>query len=98
MRPFHIALVVLAALVLSGGLLLSASAGTPPDTDTIRIWDNCDPPTFNATFGAGTCLPGEHGTEKFSIFIGEVVADRVFVGNDGAITANWWSGQDRSKE
>jgi len=37
MRPFHIALVVLAALVLSGGLLLSASAGTPPDTDTIRI-------------------------------------------------------------
>ena len=37
MRPFHIALVVLAALVLSGGLLLSASASTPPDTDTIRI-------------------------------------------------------------
>ena len=77
MRPFHVVLVALAALVLSGGLLLSASAGTPPDTDTIRIWDNCDPPTFNATFGAGTCLPGEHGTEKFSIFIGEVAADRI---------------------
>jgi len=47
------------------------------DTDSIRIWDNCDPATFNATFGPGTCQPGDHGTETFSIFVGEVAADRI---------------------
>lgn len=67
----------LGVLVLSGSLLLRARAAAAPDTDSIRIWDNCDPATFNATFGPGTCQPGDHGTETFSIFVGEVAADRI---------------------
>jgi hypothetical protein len=76
MKRNLVVLVALGVLVLSGSLLLRASAAAN-DTDSIRIWDNCDPATFNAAFGAGTCLPGEHGTEKFAIFVGEVSADRI---------------------
>jgi hypothetical protein len=75
MKRNHV-LVALCVLVLSGSLLLRARAAAN-DTDSIRIWDNCDPVTFNATFGPGTCQPGDHGTETFSIFVGEVAADRI---------------------
>src|SRR5579864_9115666 len=76
MKRTHVVFVAVCLLVLSGSLLLRARADAP-DTDTIRIWDGCDPATFNAALGAGTCLPGQHGTEKFSIFVGEVSADRI---------------------
>ena len=76
MKRNHVVLVAFSVLVLSGSLLLRARAAAN-DTDSIRIWDNCDPATFNATLGAGACLPGEHGTEKFAIFVGELSADRI---------------------
>jgi hypothetical protein len=77
MKRTHAVFVAVCLLVLSGSLLLRARAAAAPDTDTIRIWDNCDPVTFNAALGAGVCLPGPHGTEKFSLFVGEVSADRI---------------------
>ena len=77
MKYKHVVLVALGVLVLSGSLLLRARAAAAPDTDSIRMWDNCDPATFNVTLGPGACQPGDHGTEKFSIFFGELAADRV---------------------
>jgi hypothetical protein len=76
MKRNHVVLVALVVLVLSGSLLLRAKAAAS-DTDSIRMWDNCDPATFNAANGPGTCVPGPHGTETFPIFVGELSADRV---------------------
>src|SRR6202140_3895550 len=77
MKRNHVVLVTLGVLVLSGSLLLRARAAAAPDTDSIRMWDNCDPATFNAALAPGACQPGDHGTEKYSIFIGELAADRI---------------------
>jgi len=76
MRRYTVTLVALGALVLSGCLLLYAGSPSALDpTTTIRMWDNCDPKTFNAA--NAPCSPGEHGTEKFAIFVGELTADQV---------------------
>ena len=77
MKRTHVVFVVVSLLVLSGSLLLRARAAATPDTDSIRIWDNCDPATFNKAIGPGTCVPGHHGTETFTLFVGEVSADRI---------------------
>jgi hypothetical protein len=77
MKRNHAVLVALVVLVLSGSFLLLRAKAAANDTDSIRMWDNCDPATFNATLGAGSCQPGDHGTEKFSIFVGELSADRI---------------------
>jgi hypothetical protein len=39
-----------------------------PHTKTIRIWDACDPASFNAKVGPGTCQPGYHGQTLFDDF------------------------------
>jgi hypothetical protein len=72
-----VVLVALGVLVLFGSSLLLRANAAANDTDSIRIWDNCDPKTFNAAIGPGTCLPGEHGTETFNIFVGELTADHI---------------------
>src|SRR5579864_8588068 len=77
MKRTHVVFVAVCLLVLSGSLLLRARAAAAPDTDSIRIWDNCDPATFNKAIGPGTCVPGQHGTETFTLFVGEVSADRI---------------------
>lgn len=77
MKRTHVVFVAVCLLVLSGSLLLRARAAAAPDTDSIRIWDNCDPATFNKAIGPGTCEPGQHGTETFTLFVGEVSADRI---------------------
>jgi hypothetical protein len=77
MKRNYVVLVALVVLVLSGSSLLLRAKAAANDTDSIRIWDNCDPATFNAALGAGKCQPGQHGTETFSIFNGEVSADRI---------------------
>jgi hypothetical protein len=46
-------------------------------TTTIKMWDACDPDTFNATFGPGTCLPGHHGQTILNDFVGELQTDHI---------------------
>jgi hypothetical protein len=77
MKRNYVVLVALVVLVLSGSSLLLRAKAAANDTDSIRMWDNCDPASFNATLGAGTCQPGDHGTETFPIFVGEVAADHI---------------------
>ena len=44
---------------------------------TIGIHDACDPGTFTANVGPGTCKPGQHGTTKFDLFIAELQSDQI---------------------
>jgi hypothetical protein len=46
-------------------------------TKTVRIWDACDPKTFNAAVGPGTCEAGHHGETKFEDFFGELQLDKI---------------------
>jgi hypothetical protein len=39
--------------------------------------DACDPDSFNAVVGSGTCLPGHHGNTLFGDFIGELQSDQI---------------------
>jgi hypothetical protein len=39
--------------------------------------DACDPDSFNAAVGPGTCVAGQHGTTLFSDFIGELQTDQI---------------------
>jgi hypothetical protein len=70
---------VLAALtiVFTGQVLFSTVVFAQTEPATIRIWDACDPKTFNAAIGAGSCLPGRHGTTKFEFFIEELTEDHI---------------------
>jgi hypothetical protein len=54
-------------------MLASAQTGAA----AIRMWDACDPATFNAVVGPGTCIPGSHGQTRFDLFIGELTQDRI---------------------
>src|SRR5689334_18409603 len=44
---------------------------------TIGVHDACDPITFNANVGPGTCKTGHHGTTKFAVFITELQSDHI---------------------
>jgi hypothetical protein len=46
---------VLAALVIAG-LAAASTAAAKSDHKTVRIRDDCDPATFNAAIGPGTCV------------------------------------------
>jgi len=78
MRRYH-ALSVILLLVGAGYLLLTARATgvASGSTTTIRLWDACDPASFDQVLGPGSCLSGRHGTETFDIFINEVTVDRI---------------------
>jgi len=56
------------------GSITDASAQT---TKTITMRDACDPATFNAAVGPGTCISGNHGNTLFSDFIGELQSDHI---------------------
>jgi hypothetical protein len=58
-------------------LLRCTTAWSQSGSFTIGIRDACDPPTFNATIGPGTCLFGDHGRTKFNLFIKELLADHM---------------------
>jgi hypothetical protein len=66
-------------LLVSGCLLVlgGTAVGSEEGARTIRIWDGCDPETFNEAIGPGTCLPGDHPTETFALFIEELTLDHV---------------------
>jgi len=55
--------------------LLSLTAGAEAvqqEIKKIRLYDNCDPATFNAVLGDGTCVGS--GTQTFNQFIAELTA------------------------
>ena len=52
-------------------------AGTDTHTRTIRIWDACDPASFDAAVKPGTCKPGHHGQTDFKDFFGELQLDQI---------------------
>lgn len=43
----------------------------------ITMRDACDPASFNAAVGSGTCVAGQHGTTLFSDFMGELQTDQI---------------------
>jgi plastocyanin len=53
------------------------STKKPEKEVTIRIWDACDPESFNAAVGPGTCLPGHHGQTDFHDFFSELQLDQI---------------------
>jgi hypothetical protein len=57
--------------------LFSLSALSQVQTFTVGMRDACDPDSFNATVGPGTCMPGAHGTTKFNLFIAELQQDHI---------------------
>jgi len=71
------------AVAIGGALLFSCLAPgnaqnqKKTDTTTIKIWDACDPDTFNAAFGNGTCIPGHHGQTVLDDFVGELQTDHI---------------------
>ena len=74
----------LGAGMLTALLLVSAPSSTAqskseagPATKVVRIWDACDPASFDAKVGPGTCKPGHHGQTQFEDFFGEVETDQI---------------------
>jgi len=56
------------------GSLANANAQS---TKTITMRDACDPDSFNAVVGPGTCIPGQHGNTLFTDFVGELTTDQI---------------------
>jgi hypothetical protein len=67
------------AVAIGVALLFSclAKSNAQSRTKTIRMWDACDPDTFNAVVGRGTCISGHHGQTLFSDFVGELQKDQI---------------------
>jgi hypothetical protein len=68
-------------LVAANAKSTAAAKESQPETDkhtkTIRIWDGCDPASFNAAVGPGTCQAGHHGQTNFNDFFAEVQLDQI---------------------
>src|SRR5262245_20176990 len=64
----------LAALTMAAALTLvtGATTGSAAQVRTIRIFDQCDPETFNGMFGPGTCI-GNAGGVKLDVFISQLM-------------------------
>jgi hypothetical protein len=78
MRRYVVSLVVVAVLSFASLFLFAgAGIGASETVTSIRLRDACDPATFNAVIGPGTCEAGQHGTQTFQLFIQEVSEDRV---------------------
>jgi len=73
-RYLHISLGIALAI---GALLLLSVVGAAQNTVTVTMRDACDPDSFNAAVGPGTCIAGEHGTTPFGLFIGELTSDHI---------------------
>ena len=55
----------------------NSDTGNAPQTKTVRIWDACDPASFDAAVGPGTCKPGHHGQTNFQDFFAELQLDQI---------------------
>jgi hypothetical protein len=67
----------LAAGICVGILLGAFTYANAQATNTITMWDACDPDSFNAVVGPGTCVAGHHGQTLFGDFIGELQTDHI---------------------
>ena len=70
------------AICMGTAILISplpgvAQSNTAPQTKTVRMWDACDPVSFDAAVTPGTCLAGHHGQTKFLDFINELQLDGI---------------------
>jgi hypothetical protein len=70
MRRFGPRCLCLTAVSLLAALALASTASAHSDHKTVRILDDCDPATFNAAVGDGTCV-GD-GRTTFDAFAAEV--------------------------
>jgi hypothetical protein len=70
-------LVLAAAKTKTAAAAEKSRTGTDSHTKTIRIWDACDPASFNAKVGTGTCIAGHHGQTNFDDFFGELRLDGI---------------------
>ena len=59
-----------------GMLLGSLAVANAQTTKTIIMRDACDPASFDAAVGPGTCQAGHHGTTLFPDFIAELQSDQ----------------------
>lgn len=71
-RRFNYRMVIWTAFAAVAILSLTAGAGAVQGDKKIRMYDDCDPATFNAVLGDGTCIGNGHTT--FDEFISELVA------------------------
>jgi hypothetical protein len=69
-RKLNFRTVVWTAFAAVGLLSLTAGAGAVQGDKKIRLLDDCDPTTFNAVLGDGSCVGNGHTT--FDEFIGEL--------------------------
>lgn len=63
---------VLLSIAVGLGTFVAGTVGFASDTRIVRIEDQCDPETFDATFGAGTCV-SDHPAVSFSTFLTELL-------------------------
>jgi len=77
----RLAVVIGTALLLSCVVNGNAQTANRPHhedgTKTITMWDACDPDSFNAGIGPGTCLPGHHGRTLLDDFVAELQTDQI---------------------
>jgi hypothetical protein len=69
-RRLTVRTVVWAAFAVVALLSLTAGAGAVQGDKKVRLLDDCDPATFNAVLGDGTCIGNGHTT--FAEFIEEL--------------------------
>jgi len=62
MRYRSVSLALLCLLAVGSALVCAAKSSASEETTSIRMWDNCDPHSFNEAVSPGTCIPGAHGT------------------------------------
>lgn len=64
-------------IAVIAAMLLSCVAISDAQTKVITMWDACDPDSFNAAIGPGTCISGNHGKTLFGDFIAELNSDQI---------------------
>ena len=65
-------LVAAGSIAVAVALVAGSSTGFAAGLRTIRMFDQCDPDTFNAAFGDGTCV-GNAGGVKLDVFISQLI-------------------------
>jgi hypothetical protein len=68
---------VVPAVLWLGCLLSLSTLALAQKPARVGIHDACDPATFNAAIGPGTCIPGHHGTTNFNLFVGELTTEHI---------------------
>jgi hypothetical protein len=65
-----------AAVLAAAALMLAPHAvGASKSGNEVRMEDRCDPASFNAAVGPGTCIPTPHGETTFDEFVAAAIAN-----------------------